>query len=39
MLRIEIPRLIIAMDILVIKGLLLVETYCPLPKDEANEIN
>jgi len=39
MLRVKIPKLISAMGILVIKGLLVVETYYPLPKDEANGIN
>jgi hypothetical protein len=39
MLRIKIPRLISATGILVIKGLLVVEIYCPSPKDEVNWIN
>jgi hypothetical protein len=39
MLRVEICKPIIAMGILVTKGLLMVVTYHLLPKDEANGIS
>jgi hypothetical protein len=34
----KIPKLISAMGILVTTSLLVVVTYCPLPKDEANKV-
>jgi hypothetical protein len=39
LLRVETPKLINAMGILIIKGLLMVVIYHLLPKDETNGIN
>jgi hypothetical protein len=38
-LRVEIPKLIIVISILITKGLLVIITYHFLPKDEINRIN